>query len=45
MKFKNMSLREAYDFVKKRRSIILPNEGFMKQLIVLENQIYNKMVK
>jgi len=42
MKHKNMSLREAYHHVKQRRPIIMPNMGFIKQLLVYEKMLYGK---
>jgi len=35
-----MKLIDAFSFVKYKRSIIWPNEGFMKYLISLEKSIY-----
>jgi len=40
MKFHAMKLREAFHHVKERRSLIQPNEGFMKQLIEMELELY-----
>jgi len=37
---KNMTLRQAYDHVFSKRSIIKPNPGFMSQLIKFEEKIY-----
>jgi protein-tyrosine phosphatase len=37
-----MTLKEAYGFVKSKRTIIEPNPGFMKQLIEYEFQIHGK---
>lgn len=42
MKYKHMSLREAYDYVKTRRSVIRPNQGFWRQLIEYEKRLNNK---
>lgn len=36
MKQHNWSLDEAHAYVKKRRGIVKPNEGFRQQLIVYE---------
>ena len=36
MKENRWSVNEAYQFVKDRRSIIRPNEGFMEQLHTYE---------
>ena len=37
MNEKNFSFQEAFDHVKKRRPCIRPNEGFVKQLQLLEH--------
>ena len=37
MKEKNFSFQEAFHHVKKRRPCIRPNEGFVKQLQLLEH--------
>ncbi len=34
MKYKQMSLREAFYFLRSRRPIIGPNFGFIKQVII-----------
>jgi len=39
---KGMTLKEAFEFVKQRRSAISPNLGFMKQLIELEFEVHGK---
>lgn len=39
MKSKNLSLEEAFDFVKKRRGVIFPNFGFQRQLRMYEKEI------
>lgn len=36
------NLLQCYQFVKKRRPQISPNNGFMKKLIQLENQLFGK---
>lgn len=36
----NMKLREAYEYVYSKRSIIKPNPGFMTQLIQLEKKVH-----
>ena len=36
MKENNMPLAEAMKFVKSKRSIVQPNSGFWKQLIIYE---------
>ncbi len=41
MKSKNMNLREAYEHVLSRRSIIKPNDGFMKQLMLYEKLLFD----
>jgi hypothetical protein len=35
-----MRLREAYDYVKKCRTVIQPNYGFMISLLDLEKELY-----
>ncbi|KAK2717245.1 dual specificity protein phosphatase 14-like [Artemia franciscana] len=40
MKFHGLNLREAYIFVKSKRSIIQPNFGFFRQLIEFEREIF-----
>jgi len=40
MSKQNMTLRQAYDHVFSKRSIIRPNQGFMNQLIKFEEKIY-----
>jgi hypothetical protein len=37
---KKWTLKDSYNFVKERRSIIQPNEGFLSQLIQLEISLY-----
>jgi hypothetical protein len=37
-----MTLRAAYDFVLSKRDIICPNNGFMKQLVTYEVQLYQE---
>jgi len=39
MQKKAMNLREAYQFVKKRRNMIQPNTGFIKQLLEFEDSL------
>jgi hypothetical protein len=39
MKHRKMSKEEAYIFVKKRRPVVAPNEGFWSQLTVFETQL------
>jgi protein-tyrosine phosphatase len=39
MQHHKMSLKAAYEHVKQQRSIIQPNDGFMKQLMALELQL------
>jgi len=36
----NMKLREAYDFVVSKRSIVKPNPGFLEQLIKLDTKVH-----
>lgn len=45
IKIKNLSVDEAFDFVKKKRISINPNPGFMKQLYEYEKIIRNKECK
>ncbi len=40
MKYKNMRLGEAYDLVKSKRYNIYPNDGFWKQLILLDQHLF-----
>ena len=40
MKMEGMKLKEAFEFVKERRSIILPNVSFMQQLGRYEETLY-----
>lgn len=42
MQEENMTLREAFDYVKKRRSCISPNEGFQRQLREFEEELNSK---
>jgi len=42
MRHKSMSLKESYDYLKSRRPLIQPNDGFMAQLIQLEKGLYNQ---
>jgi len=39
--YSGMTLKQAWDFTKSKRHIIFPNEGFMRQLALLENQVHN----
>ena len=39
MKYKGMSLRGAYDFLKTKREIIHPNTGFFRQLVDYERKL------
>lgn len=39
VKYRNMTLREAFKFVRQRRSIVHPNYGFFQQLIDFEREI------
>lgn len=39
MKFESMSLKDAFRHLKSRRRIILPNSGFMRQLIDVEESL------
>jgi hypothetical protein len=42
MKKKNMKFKEAIKFVKSKRDIINPNEGFIEQLKVYEKFLFEK---
>uniref|UniRef100_A0A8D0G3Z1 Protein-tyrosine-phosphatase n=1 Tax=Sphenodon punctatus TaxID=8508 RepID=A0A8D0G3Z1_SPHPU len=42
MKYQNMSLYEAYNWVKSRRPVIHPNVGFWRQLIDYERKLYGR---
>lgn len=42
MKFHNLCLLEAYNWVKARRPVIRPNLGFWRQLIDYESQLFGK---
>ncbi|KAK2506104.1 hypothetical protein MC885_000868 [Smutsia gigantea] len=42
MKFHNVCLLEAYNWVKARRPVIRPNVGFWRQLIDYERQLFGK---
>jgi protein-tyrosine phosphatase len=44
MKENNMSLADAMKFVKSRRSIVQPNSGFWKQLIIYEGILKSRYV-
>lgn len=39
MKTKQLHLKEAFEFIKQRRSVISPNFGFMGQLLQYESEI------
>lgn len=39
VKYRNMTLREAFKFVRQRRTIVHPNYGFFTQLIEFEREI------
>ena len=41
MKHKNISLFDSYSIVKKSRTIIQPNKGFLKQLSKYEEMLFN----
>jgi len=40
MQAERMSLEEAYDFVRRKRSVSKPNAGFLKQLSAFEMQLH-----
>lgn len=42
MKTKQMKLEEAHKFTKKKRKVINPNLGFMRQLVQFERSIFGK---
>ncbi|XP_008118324.1 dual specificity protein phosphatase 14 [Anolis carolinensis] len=42
MKYQNVSLSEAYNWVKSRRPVIHPNVGFWRQLIDYERELYGR---
>jgi hypothetical protein len=42
MKYKNMSLKNAFDSVSARRPCVRPNPGFWKQLVDYEKRLINK---
>ena len=39
MRYAKMNMNEAYDFVKRKRSIVSPNLNFMGQLLEYEKQL------
>jgi protein-tyrosine phosphatase len=42
MKYKNMRLYDAYEYVKNRREKICPNNGFFEQLVRYDVQLFGK---
>lgn len=40
MKFKKQTLKESFLYVKSLRSVILPNSGFLNQLIDIERELH-----
>ncbi|EAS06094.2 tyrosine phosphatase (macronuclear) [Tetrahymena thermophila SB210] len=40
--YKGMTLKESYDFVKERRSVIKPNPSFVRDLLAYELELYQK---
>ncbi|XP_013774426.1 dual specificity protein phosphatase 14-like [Limulus polyphemus] len=42
MKYQNMKLRSAYHYLKKRRPVVRPNNGFFSQLIEYEKKCFGK---
>lgn len=42
MKYQHMSLLEAYNYVKSKRAQIKPNNGFFRQLIEFEMQLFGR---
>eukprot|EP00980_Cylindrotheca_fusiformis_P024105 scaffold11529_cov108-Cylindrotheca_fusiformis.AAC.5 len=41
IQIKGFTLKQAFCLLKKRRRMVLPNPGFMKQLIEVERQVHN----
>jgi atypical dual specificity phosphatase len=41
IQIKGFTLKQAFFLLKKRRRMVLPNAGFMKQLIEIERQVHN----
>jgi protein tyrosine phosphatase len=41
MKYKGMSLKQAFDLVSSKRSVVRPNAGFWRQLIEYEKKLLN----
>jgi len=42
IKYKQMTLKQAWDFTKSKRSVVFPNQGFLAQLIKFEKEVHNK---
>ena len=42
MKYKNMSLKDAYILVKSKRKVVRPNLGFWGQLVDFEKEVFGK---
>ena len=42
MKYKNMCLKDAHDWVKSKRKVVKPNPGFWSQLIEFEIKLFGK---
>ena len=42
MKYKKMTLKDAFVFVHKKRSVIRPNHQFFSQLIYYEKKLFRK---
>ena len=42
MKYYKMSLAQAYNYVRSKRHVIRPNQGFFKQMIDYENKLFGK---
>ncbi|KAK3580491.1 hypothetical protein CHS0354_001092 [Potamilus streckersoni] len=42
MKYQRLTLKQAYEHVKKRRPVIRPNTGFWRQLIEFERRLFGR---
>lgn len=43
MKWKELNLKQSFQFVKSIRSVVLPNVGFMNQLINAERELFGQV--
>lgn len=41
IQIKGLTLKQAFSLIKKRRRMVLPNTGFMKQLVEVERQVHS----